>query len=170
MRLISPIRRPLWMAAAVGEGVLEVALNVAREVRAALEEVTAREPEPRPQTPPRSPKPSQPEPGLFDATSRRRPPPPPLPDEAKTLDDQPVLVAEFGGEGAEDNAGAQVSVGEPWEGYDRMNVQAVKDRLTEADREALGAVVLYEAFGKKRSSVTQAAERRLTQLSPPGSS
>jgi len=63
-----------------------------------------------------------------------------------------------------------VSVGEPWEGYDRMNVPAVKDRLAEADREVLGAVVLYEGFAKKRSSVTQAAERRLKQLTPPGSS
>ena len=44
MRLIGPLRRPLWLAAAVGEGVLEVALTVVREARAALEEVSAEEP------------------------------------------------------------------------------------------------------------------------------
>ncbi len=181
MRLIGPIRRPLWMAAAVGEGVLEVALNLVREVRASLEEVAVREPEARTPSPPRRPAPAESEPGLFDSTRRRNPPPstrqvpkspppPPVPDTVKTLDDEPVLVAEFGEEGAAENAGAQVSVGEPWKGYDRMNVSAVKDRLAVADREVLGAVVLYEGFAKKRSSVTQAAERRLRQLSPPGSS
>ncbi|MEJ7789740.1 MAG: hypothetical protein WKF29_07620 [Thermoleophilaceae bacterium] len=185
MRLIGPIRRPLRLAAAVGEGVLEVALNLVREVRASLEEVAVREPEARTPSPPRRPAPAESEPGLFDSTSRRNPPPspapptrqvpkspppPPIPDTVKTLDDEPVLVAEFGEEGAAENAGAQVSVGEPWKGYDRMNVPAVKDRLAAADREVLGAVVLYESFGKKRSSVTQAAERRLKQLTPPGSS
>ena len=186
MRLIGPIRRPLRLAAAVGEGVLEVALNVVREVRASLEEVAVREPEARTPSPPRRPSPGQAEPGLFDSTSRRNPPPaapevparpvtkspppPPIPDTVKTLDDEPVLVAEFGEEGAAENAGAQVSVGEPWKGYDRMNAQAVKDRLAAADREVLGAVMLYEGFAKKRSSVTQAAERRLRQLTPPGSS
>jgi len=172
------------MVVTVGEGVLEVALNVVREVRSALEEVAVREPEPWAPDPLRRPPPARSEPGLFDRTSKRdappraadaparpaSPTPPPVPDEVKTLDDEPVLVAEFGEAGAEENAGAQVSVGEPWDGYDRMNVQAVKDRLAEADREVLGAVMLYEGFGKKRSSVAQAAERHLTRLSRPGSS
>lgn len=199
MRLIGPIRLPLRLAAAVSEGVLEVALSVVREVRSALEEEVAGEPDAGTAAVPR--RPADPEPGLFDSTRggdgpavRRAPrpprprrvpprapdvptrpvvqspPPPPVPDTVKTLDDEPVLVAEFGEEGAEENAGAQVSVEEPWKGYDRMNVKAVKDRLAAADSELLGAVMLYEGFGKKRSSVTQAAERRLTQLSPPRSS
>jgi len=196
MRLIGPIRLPLRLAAAVSEGVLEVALSVAREVRSALEEEVAGEPDAGTAAGPR--RPTDPKPGLFDSTrggdgpavrraSRpprprrvpprapdvparpvvQSPPPPPVPDAVKTLDDEPVLVAEFGEEGAEENTGAQVSVREPWKGYDRMNVKAVKDRLAGADRELLGAVMLHEGFGKKRSSVTQAAERRLTQLSPP---
>ena len=141
MRLIGPLRRPLWLVAAVGEGVLEVALGMVREVRSALEEVTV----------------SEPEAGLFDRTRtsgtaggrpaparRPAPPRPPVPEELKTLDDEPVLVAEFGEQGAREDAGAQVSVEPPWEGYDRMNVPEVKDRLATADSEVLAAVVLYE--------------------------
>jgi len=90
-----------------------------------------------------------------------------VPDTVKTIDDEPVPVAEFGGEGAEEDAGAEVRVEEPWEGYSKMTAAQVKDRLAGADREALAAVVLYEGFGRKRSSVVQAAERRLTRLSAP---
>ncbi len=96
-------------------------------------------------------------------------PPLPVPDEAKVLDDEPELVGEFGEEGAEQDAGAEVRVEEPWKGYDRMNVEAVRDRLAAADRELLAAVALYEGFTKKRSSVVAAAERRLMLLSPPRS-
>lgn len=200
MRLIGPIRGPLRLAAVVGEGVLEVALSVVREMRSALGGAAPSEPAPSAFRPPaRQPEARVAEPGLFDRTGARkpegrqgpgagsrarkvpartpdvparpaaRPPPPPLPDEAKIVDDEAVLVAEFGEAGAEEDAGAQVSVDEPWKGYDRMNVPAVKKRLATAGRELVGAVVLYESFGKKRSSIAQAAERRLKQLSRPGS-
>ena len=156
---------------------MEVALGILRELRSALEEVVVDEPEeglfertapadePDLPTPAAAPSPAPPPP----ASPAPAPPPPPAPDKAKVLDDEPVLVAEFGEEGAEEPAGAQVSVAEPWEGYDGMNVRTLRDRLAVADSELLAAVVLYEGFSKKRRSVIEAAERRLTQLSPPRS-
>ena len=174
MRLIGPLRRSLWLAAAIGEGVLEVALTVVREARAALEEVV-------PEAPTREAPEAQPQP-----TFRRRPTPrsrpasrpprpapthaaPPVSDKVKTLDDKPVPVAEFGEAGADEDAGADVHVDEPWEGYAGMTAAQVKARLGKANRELVAAVVLYEGFGKRRSSVIDTAERRLTRLNAPRS-
>jgi len=92
-----------------------------------------------------------------------------VPDKVKTIDDEPIPVAEFAERGAEDGAGAEVHVDAPWEGYDAMTVADLKPRLADADRELLGAVVLYEGFGRRRRSVIDAAEKRLTRLSVPGS-
>ncbi len=183
MRLIGPLRRPLWLAAAVGEGALEVALSLVREVRSALEEAapksqaaqpavheveverpTAR-PKPRPRTRPAS-RPPRP---AARASSPPPPPAPPVPDTVKTIDDEPIPVAEFGEKGAEESAGAEVHVDAPWNGYDAMTVADVKTRLTRADRELLAAVVLYEGFGRGRRTVIDTAEKRLTRLSVPGS-
>ena len=169
MRLLGPFRRPLWLVAAIGESALEVALSLVKEARAALEEVV-------PQTPP-------PEPGgttveVERPVPRRKPrprsrpasrPPRPVSDKVKTIEDEPVPVAEFGEEGAQDDAGAEVHVDAPWDGYDAMKVADLKARLAAADRETLAAVVLYERFGRKRRSVIDTAEKRLTRLSVPGS-
>ena len=169
MRLIGPLRRPLWLVAAIGESALEVALSLVKEARAALEEVV-------PQTPPSEPAGTTVE--VERPTPRRKPrprsrpasrPPRPVSDKVKTLDDEPVPVAEFGGEGAEEDAGAEVHVDAPWDGYDAMTVADLKARLTAADRETLAAVVLYEGFGRGRRSVIDTAEKRLTRLSVPGS-
>ncbi len=180
MRLTGLLRRPLWLVAAIGEGALEAALAVVRETRSALEvvrpegsapeptgtsvdferPVPRRRPRARPASRPARPAPSEP---------TRAPPAPPVPDRVKTLDDEPVPVAEFAERGAEDGAGAEIHVDAPWEGYDAMTVDALKTRLADADRESLAAVVLYEGFGRGRRSVIDAAEKRLTRLSVPGS-
>ncbi len=89
---------------------------------------------------------------------------PPAPG-AKAVDDDPVPVAEIGGEDAAEGAGAQVRVDPPWDGYDGMTAAQVKQRLGRADREVAAAVSLYEAAGRGRRSVTEAADRRLRRLS-----
>ncbi len=169
MRLIGPLRRPLWLVAAIGESALEVALSFVKEARAALEEAVPHNPPTKPAgttveverpMPRRKPRP------------RSRPasrPPRPVSDKVKTIDDGPVPVAEFGEAGAQDGAGAEVHVDAPWDGYDAMKVADLKARLAAADRETLAAVVLYEGFGRKRRSVIDTAEKRLTRLSVPGS-
>lgn len=89
--------------------------------------------------------------------------PPSVPDELipDHVDEEPVLVAEAAEEGAEDGAGAELHVEPPWESYDQMTAADIRDRLTAATAAEAAAVELYEAAGKKRRSVLDAAERAL---------
>lgn len=89
----------------------------------------------------------------------------PPPPGAKQVDDDPVPVAEFGGEGAETAAGTQIHIDEPWDGYDGMTAAQIQKRLTKANRAAVAAVSLYEGSKRGRRSVIGAADRRLRQLS-----
>ncbi len=92
--------------------------------------------------------------------ARREPSPPRSSPRIKEVDEEPVLTAEFAEEGAEDGAGAEVHVDEPWEGYARMPVNEVKDRLERATPAELAAVELYEAAHRGRKSVLAAVEAR----------
>jgi hypothetical protein len=89
--------------------------------------------------------------------------PPAVPDELipDHVDEEVVLVAELAEEGAEDGAGAELHVDEPWEGYDRMTAPEISDRLAAATPELVAAVELYESIGRSRRSVLEAAERAL---------
>lgn len=85
----------------------------------------------------------------------------------KTLEDEEELVAEFAEPGAEDGAGAQLDIEEPWEGYARMNAGTIVSRIDQADSAELALVELYEQTHKKRQTVITAAAKRLRALSPP---
>jgi hypothetical protein len=75
--------------------------------------------------------------------------------------EEPELVADVAKEGAEEGAGAEVHVDEPWPGYDDMNAADIEDRLLAEGTEAAAAVRLYEASGKGRASVLEAASRNI---------
>jgi hypothetical protein len=92
---------------------------------------------------------------------RREPEPPPPPAPPEHVDEEPVLTAEFAEEGAEDGAGAEVHVDEPWEGYGEMKVPEVTARLASASNIELAAVQLYESSHRKRNSVLRDVEKRL---------
>ena len=77
------------------------------------------------------------------------------------VSEEPELVAEFAEPGAEEEAGAEVEIEEPWEGYDRMRAAEITQRLSEASDELVAVVNLYETAGKKRQSILRAAERRM---------
>ena len=85
-------------------------------------------------------------------------PTPPPPSAASHVSEEPELVAEFG---PPEEAGAEVEVAEPWEGYDRMKVADIEQRLVDASDELVVVVQLYEANGRNRQTVLRAAERRL---------
>ena len=89
--------------------------------------------------------------------------PPSVPDELipDHVDEEPVLVAEVAEEGAEDGAGAELHVESPWEGYDQMTAADVCDRLALATPAEAAAVELYEASGRNRRSVLEAADSAL---------
>ena len=83
------------------------------------------------------------------------------------MSEEPVQVAESADPGAEDGAGAELEIEEPWEGYSQQDARTILRRLGPAGSEALAAVELYERTHRKRRSVLAAAERRLEQLSGP---
>jgi hypothetical protein len=82
-------------------------------------------------------------------------PEPPL--EPDHVSEEPELVAEVAEVGAEDGAGAEVSVDPPWDGYDGMTADEIRARLAEESSEAAATVSLYEASRKGRRSVLEAA-------------
>jgi hypothetical protein len=89
--------------------------------------------------------------------------PPAVPDALipDHVDEEVVLVAEVAEEGAEEGAGPELHIDQPWEGYDRMAAVEVCDRLTAATAELAAAVELYESTRRSRRSVLDAAERAL---------
>jgi len=89
------------------------------------------------------------------------PPAPPAPEEPTHVSEEPELVGEFAEPGAEDEAGAEVEIAEPWEGYDRMKAAEIQRRVEDSSDEVAAVVRLYEAAGKNRQTVLRAAERRL---------
>jgi hypothetical protein len=93
--------------------------------------------------------------------------PGPLMPEAGHVSAEPELVEEVAEPGAEDGAGAQLRIAEPWDGYRTMKAADVIDRLSTVSVEVLAAVELYEVAGRNRKSVVAAAQRALKQASPP---
>jgi hypothetical protein len=89
--------------------------------------------------------------------------PPAVPDELipDHVDEEVVLVAEVAEEGAEEGAGPELHVDEPWDAYDEMTAPEIRDRLAAADPVLAAAVNLYETTHKSRRTVLEAAERAL---------
>jgi hypothetical protein len=85
------------------------------------------------------------------------------------VSEEPELVAELAETGAEDGAGASVTVDEPWEGYSRLTAKQVIDRLAAATPAELATVQLYESLHRNRQTVRAAAERSLKTKTGRGS-
>jgi hypothetical protein len=86
------------------------------------------------------------------------------PEAPAHIDTEPELVGEFAESGAEEGAGAEIHVAEPWSGYRRMRVADIVDRVGVADPATLAVVQLYESSQRSRRSVLGAVERRSKQL------
>jgi hypothetical protein len=65
--------------------------------------------------------------------------------------------------GAEDGAGAEVHVAEPWDGYREMAADDVIDRITGASSATLAAVELFELSHRNRKTVITAVRRELAR-------
>ena len=163
------IRAPVLVAVSIAEGALGLASETLRFAREVLEgqphdvEVpayarsdTARNGSPPPDRPPPAAQPAPPPPAA-----------PEPPRQEEHVDEGVVLVAEVAETGAEDGAGPELEVQEPWDGYDTMTADEIREVISQASRESLAAVDLYERTKKNRRSVLDAAERRLRELSPP---
>jgi hypothetical protein len=92
----------------------------------------------------------------------------PLVEEPAHVSEEPVVVEEFAEPGAEDGAGAQVTIDEPWDGYAQMTARDITARLGDASQAELAAVQLYESTHKQRETVVSAVERELRAKTAPG--
>ncbi len=88
-------------------------------------------------------------------------PPAELIAEPAHVSEEPVLVRESAEPGAEEGAGAGITVIEPWAGYGRLNARDVIDRARTANVAELAAMRLYEARHRARQTVLAAVDRQL---------
>lgn len=136
-----------------------------------VDPVAERQPSPteaRPQAEPEGVRPEPERPSAAPAKAQRQPPTdaptaPTISEERGPahVSEEPVLVEEFAEPGAEDGAGAQVDVEEPWSGYDQMNAKEVISRLAGATSAELAAVELYESGHRRRQTILTAVGREL---------
>jgi hypothetical protein len=155
--LIAPLRLVLR--------VTEIAAHETRGVlRLASELVEAASPSGAQPSAAEAPMPGPPSNGSASSRARAAEPPP-APPRPEPVSEEPVLAAEFAEPGAEEGAGAEVYVDEPWEGYERMTADEVCSELAGATPEALAAVRLYEQLHRDRRSVLDFVERRLHEAS-----
>jgi hypothetical protein len=85
----------------------------------------------------------------------------PLDQEPVHVSEEPELVRELAESGAEDGAGAHVTVNPPWDGYAQMNAREVIARAGQASPAELAAVRLYESRHRSRQTVLAAVDRQL---------
>jgi hypothetical protein len=95
------------------------------------------------------------------------PEPAPVVPEPVHVSEEPELVREEAEPGAEDGAGASVTVLEPWAGYAHMNARDVIERARQASPAELAAVRLYESRHRSRQTVLAAVDRQLKLSSGP---
>jgi hypothetical protein len=165
------IRAPARLAVSVAEAALGVATDAVGALRRMLEDETPAVGQDahgagdaaRNGSPPES---RADRPQATRPATRRPPTEPPRREEH--VDEGTVVVSETAEPGAEEGAGAELDVQEPWEGYDRMTGEQIIAALGQTSREALAAVELYEATTMNRRSILEAAEQRLKELTPPG--
>jgi hypothetical protein len=99
----------------------------------------------------------------------------PAPEAPAAPEIAPVHVSEglqfveaFAEPGAEEGAGAQVHVKEPWRGYSQMTADEVIVHLADASPEELAAVALYEGVHRRRKTVLTQARRLLRSATVAG--
>ncbi|MBV8997982.1 MAG: hypothetical protein JO304_02915 [Solirubrobacterales bacterium] len=106
-----------------------------------------------------APEPPPPEPRAPDPVAPA--PPTPIVDEDVHVSEEPELVREVAEPGAEDGAGADVTVMEPWSGYRHMTAHEVITRAQQSSPAELAAVRLYESRHRGRETVLAAVDRQL---------
>jgi hypothetical protein len=82
---------------------------------------------------------------------------PESPPEPAHVSEEPTLVAESAEPGAENGAGAELRVDEPWPGYAKLTAAEIRDRFASASDEELAAIELYESTHRRRRTIIDAA-------------
>jgi diacylglycerol O-acyltransferase / wax synthase len=133
--------------------------ELAGDFEAALAELAqaagiARPPEPEPQ--PAGPAPAPERVPAPTDTGQEEP-------EPEHVDAGVELVAESAECGAEDGAGPQLHVEEPWPNYDRLHAGEIVNRLRASSDAELAVVRLYEESHRRRCDVLEATDRELAR-------
>ena len=81
------------------------------------------------------------------------------------VSEEATFVESFAEPGAEDGAGAEITVEEPWDGYAGMKAPEVIARASGASEVELAAAQLYERAHRKRASVLSELDRALEKRS-----
>ena len=89
------------------------------------------------------------------------PPPAPAPSAPVHLEDDDTLVEAVAEPGAEDGAGAQIRIAEPWEGFAQLKAADVINQLEGRDKAELAAIELYELSHRQRQTVIDAVKKEL---------
>jgi hypothetical protein len=105
----------------------------------------------------------QPEAARPSPAGEPDPPAPPL-TEPDHVTEGAEIVAETADPGAEDGAGAQLQVDQPWDGYGDMTAPDIVERVAVMSREEIAVVELYESVHRQRRDVLDAMKKRLEQL------
>lgn len=96
--------------------------------------------------------------------------PTPLVESPSHVSEEPEIVEELAEPGAEEGAGAEVRIDEPWDGYAQMSAQQVIARVGDATPAELAAIGLYESANQARETVLSAVERQLRLINGDGTS
>jgi hypothetical protein len=96
------------------------------------------------------------------------PEPPPAEPAPAHVSEEPALVEEVAEPGAEDGAGAEIHINEPWEGYARMTAKEIIGRLGAATPAEMAAVQLYESSQRQRQTILNAVQRELRRANGRG--
>jgi hypothetical protein len=96
-------------------------------------------------------------------------PPPPAEPTPVHVSEEPTLVEELAEPGAEEGAGAEIHIQEPWEGYTRMSAKEIVARLDGSTPAELAAVQLYESSQRQRQTILTAVQRELRRANGRGS-
>jgi hypothetical protein len=164
---------PVRLGLRLGIGVVRFELRLVEKLLGLDREepgVADRQPDAEPVRVRSEPVPVEPEPSRPAPVVVAQPPipePEPIisePEPPAHIDVETELVGEFAEPGAEEGAGPEIHVDEPWEGYRRMRVADIRERVTVAEPAELAMVQLYEASTRGRRSILDAVERRSKEL------
>jgi hypothetical protein len=120
-------------------------------------------PTPTPATGTSQPTSTEPPPPAQPLIVPRAPEPQPVApvEEPTHVSEEPELVEEFAEPGAEDGAGAELHIREPWDGYRQMNAREVTARVSRASAAELAAIQLYESSNQGRQTILAAVARQM---------
>jgi hypothetical protein len=152
-----PIRDRLPRLADVALAGARRAASVAADAARELAEDVRRRRQAQPQ---REAGPPAPEPAPVNRPPRDAPDQPP----ADHVDREAVLVAESHDPDAARPVGAQITVDEPWDGYDDLSPEQVVAEVEQADAGTAAVVRLYERLHRADAGVLEAIDQRLATL------